>query len=543
MHDDEQIGRLYDLDLALKAGHIPPRIVPNLGFGYGYPFYNFYPPFAYYVGEAFHLVGFSLIVSTKLMVATGFLLSAFFMYLFSKEFFGKLGGLLSAIAYTLLSYKAVDVYVRGAYAEFFAFVPIPLIFISILKIQKEKMSWFIGLNSIAVAMLVLSHNLIALMSTPFIGIWILYNFYISKKKKRYFLEILMSFLLGFGLSAYFFIPSYLERGYTLVNILTTELANYSLHFVCAYQLWDSMWGYGGSIASCFDGVSFEVGKVQLVTSFIVFVFAIYKLAKRAKEKNLYISIGIIFFMLLASLFFMVKYSKPFWDIFPPFWYIQFPWRFLIFSGFFGSFLTGGIIILFKNKTARMIVFFAIILLLFFFSNGKFVPQRQFPATDEDYTNKEKIRFETSNLAYEYVPKGIKTKMSDIQTTKIDIEKSEIASIPGKIISGTMSMKTLENKPQYKKYSVVVEESGIFQINTFSFPGWVVYKNGKKVDFDDQNDFKLIRIMLEKGEYEIEAKFQDTPARTYGNIASILSIIGLFALFIITLKFKLHYEKN
>ena len=47
MHDDEQIARLYDLNQALSEGQFPPRISPNLGFGYGYPFFNFYPSFAY----------------------------------------------------------------------------------------------------------------------------------------------------------------------------------------------------------------------------------------------------------------------------------------------------------------------------------------------------------------------------------------------------------------------------------------------------------------------------------------------------------------
>ena len=51
IHDDEQIARLFDLNQAIFSGNIPPRIAPNLGFGYGYPFFNFYPPFAYYISE------------------------------------------------------------------------------------------------------------------------------------------------------------------------------------------------------------------------------------------------------------------------------------------------------------------------------------------------------------------------------------------------------------------------------------------------------------------------------------------------------------
>ena len=72
MHDDQQIARLFELDISLKAGQIPPRWVENLGFGYGYPFFNFYPPLVYYLGEIFHTMGFSFINSTKLVILSGF---------------------------------------------------------------------------------------------------------------------------------------------------------------------------------------------------------------------------------------------------------------------------------------------------------------------------------------------------------------------------------------------------------------------------------------------------------------------------------------
>src|SRR4051794_35748436 len=91
IHDDEQIGRLYDLDKAVKAGHIPPRLAQDLGFGYDYPLFNFYPPFVYYVAQVFVLVGFSYIGAIKIMIGLGFLLAALFMYLFSKKYLGVNG--------------------------------------------------------------------------------------------------------------------------------------------------------------------------------------------------------------------------------------------------------------------------------------------------------------------------------------------------------------------------------------------------------------------------------------------------------------------
>ena len=95
IHDDEQIGRLYELNYSLESLHIPPRISQNLGFGYGYPFFNFYPSFVYYVAEIFLVLGFGYIASIKLMIGVGFIFSSVFMYLFSRKYVGDLGGLSS----------------------------------------------------------------------------------------------------------------------------------------------------------------------------------------------------------------------------------------------------------------------------------------------------------------------------------------------------------------------------------------------------------------------------------------------------------------
>lgn len=523
MHDDEQIARLFDLDQTIKAGNIPPRLAPNLGFGYGYPFFNFYPSFAYYVGEVFHVMGFGYIVSTKLMLATGFLLSALFIYIFAKEFFGKLAGIVAAVAYTYASYHAVDVYVRGAFAEAFAFVFLPLIFWTIYKLSKKQTWLFVTLLSLSIAGLILSHNLIAFMSAPFIGVWFLYAFLLSANRKRFVTFFTIAFLLGLGLSSFFWLPSYMEKDYTLVNILTSELANYSLHFVCVHQLWESPVGYGGSIPGCYDGISFEVGKIQIFASVVAVLLSLYFLVKKKLDQKVQVTLlfGGLF---LLSIFLTVKFSKPIWDSLSPLWYVQFPWRYLLISAFLSAVLCASVVGFVRNNTIKIVTSVLIAVLIIGLSISRFTPERFFNATDQSYTNTEKIRWETSSLAYEYVPRGIKTTMSEIGTTKIDITKGEIATQAATVLSGSMNIQTVKNLPQDKKFQVTVVTSGVLQINTYSFPGWRVFVNGKETKYEDNNKLKLIQIPLDKGSYSVEAKFLDTPIRSIGNTLSVISII-------------------
>src|SRR3990167_1709125 len=92
MHDDTQPSRVFEMASALKDGMFPVRWSADLGFGYGYPIFNFYAPLAYYIGALFNIIGFNSLDATKLMMILGIVLSGFSMYILAKEFFGKLAG-------------------------------------------------------------------------------------------------------------------------------------------------------------------------------------------------------------------------------------------------------------------------------------------------------------------------------------------------------------------------------------------------------------------------------------------------------------------
>ena len=57
IHDDTQVQRVFEMKTALKDGMFPVRWVPDLGYGYGYPIFNFYAPLPYYIGGFINLLG------------------------------------------------------------------------------------------------------------------------------------------------------------------------------------------------------------------------------------------------------------------------------------------------------------------------------------------------------------------------------------------------------------------------------------------------------------------------------------------------------
>ena len=60
------------------------------------------------------------------------------MYYLARQFWGEAGGIISALYYTYSPYHALNLYVRGAVAELFAFAFIPLAFYGLWKVYKTQ---------------------------------------------------------------------------------------------------------------------------------------------------------------------------------------------------------------------------------------------------------------------------------------------------------------------------------------------------------------------------------------------------------------------
>src|SRR3972149_7416108 len=267
IHDDQQIARLLLFDQALKAGTLPVPWVEELGFGFGYPLFVFYPPLVFIVGELFHLIGFSFVDSIKLVFFTSIFASGLAMYILVKELWGRYAGTVSAFFYILVPYRAIDVYVRGALAESFSFVWLPVILWSFYKLVKTNKTIYIYITAIFLALLMITHNLIFLPFMLILPFYLLLLIWKSKNKKMSVVSCSLSVVLGFGLSAFFWIPALFEKKFTIVDqLLLVNLANYNIHFVFPQQLWNWPWGFGGAAAGLADGISFKIGKLHIVLS-------------------------------------------------------------------------------------------------------------------------------------------------------------------------------------------------------------------------------------------------------------------------------------
>jgi len=299
--DDLHIAWLQQMDKVIREGQIPPRFVPDLSYGFGYPLFNFVFPLPFYIAEVFHLLGFSLVDSIKILFGLSLPLSGYFMYKLLKEYAGVLLSLAGAVVYIYTPYRSTDIYVRGAIGEIVAFVFLPLIILAVLKItQKSKRGkCWVGILGLSTAALVMSHNIMAYMFFPFVLLFVVVKLFSSHSPRlQIFLKILAGLILGLLISVYFWLPAIVES--SLLKYDT--IFNFKDHFPTIKQLITPYFGYGASVAGPYDGMSFFMGTVNLS---LIIVGILVLLIHRKKPKNEQLVIPIWAFLVFATSVFLI----------------------------------------------------------------------------------------------------------------------------------------------------------------------------------------------------------------------------------------------
>lgn len=519
MHDDISAMRLLEMDKCIKDGQIPCRWVPDMGYGYGYPQFNYYAPLPYYIMEAFHLGGLGFLDSVKAGFVLSFALSAVGMYLLGKSLWGKSGGFISAVLYAYLPYRAHDVFVRGAVGELYAFAFLPFIFLGVKKVlEKEKMG--ILLLALSSTALFTSHNITSMILLPFLLAWIIFIVFSNKLhkspdfKKRVF-DLAFGLAWGFGLSAFFVLPAFFERNLVHIDTLTGGYFGYLAHFVSYGQLlFSNYWGYAVSEPGPWDEASFGIGLLHWTLSLLAIALAfLLKARKRVTP--------IVFWTVLgfASLFMAHAKSVVFWRILPFSAFIQFPWRFLLPAGVFFSLAGGAIGQFLPNNNRKILYLSTLVLFVIVFYLTAFRPLNWSSISDEQKFSGERWRLQQTLSIFDYLP--------------IYVQKGPTQEAPQKpqIVSGQAEVLDWQKATDSQRGKIVVVKKARIELPIYYFPNWEVYSNGKRLSVSPQGELGLVSFDLEEGEWEIEAGLKDTPIRTAGNLVS------LFSLFLIPLYLK------
>ncbi len=510
MHDDTQVSRVIVMGKALREGQFPVRWVSDLGYGYGYPLFNFYGPLPYYVGGGLYALGIDAVIATKMMFFIGAILAPILMYIAVAPFLGLVPAVIAAVFFMYAPYHAVQIYVRGAVGEYWAYAFVPLIFYGLWGIKNKVTDKAVVVGGIGLAGVIISHTIggyIVVLGLVVCTILSLIAIGIKKMSMRDLLPLFGLISLGVGLSAFFWLPALAEKQFTAVEGMLWDSADFHDHFVCPSQLWNSAWGFGGSAKGCIDGMSFKLGKFHIMAAIVGLL--VWVSTKKKEYKFIFMS-GLIAF--LFSVFMTLQISQSVWEIIPFSGYIQYPWRFLAFAAFGTSLLVSGIVFI-KKQIFRIGIGVIVLIMVVALNSKVFTPQYKYEKPSSYFENTQDLRFRVSKISDEYLPPQIPRPLSENDIVRGTIVSGQDIRVESEFESNT-----------YDKYPVVARNKTEIIIKKAYFPGFRYLVNGKVQKPVIVNG--LPHLIVPEGRSVVELFFDNTPVRSFANALSILTLLFL-----------------
>lgn len=533
MQDDLQAFRVEQINKCLADFQIPCRWIPDMGYQYGYPQFNFYPPSIYYLGAVVHLLGFQIIDAVKFLFILGFILSGFTMYLFLQSLFGdKLSALVGAILYSYAPFKAVEVYVRGSLSELWAFVFFPLIFWATLRLIRSGSHKYLIWLTLSWGALLTTHNLMSFIFLPLFVVWSILQVYLEKKWSM-FPKLILGACLGLGVAAFFTLPVVFERQFVHTETLLSGYFDYRQHFVNLKQLFlSNYWGYGSSFFGDGDTVNLSTGPVQWIVGLSGLILAVLNFKKTKKFATM---IFILAGLELLVLFLIHQKSSFIWERISLLAWLQFPWRFLSLSVFLLSILSAGAIFFLGKykKSLGWVLGLTAIICVFLLHINFFKPMNWLDISDKDKFSGESWEKQLTISIFDYLPIYAK------------FPPSKIAPAYPEVLDGNVKIKEYKKGSDFQIGQIEASQTATIRLPLFDFPGMEVTVDKVKIDHrsnDCRNEkfcLGLITFTVPPGVHTIKAQLKDTPVRSVGNIITLISIYLLAVLF-----FKLKKnEKN
>jgi hypothetical protein len=517
--DNLQVIRIFEMRKCFTDFQIPCRWVPDMGYGNGYPLFNFYGPLSYYLGAAAsYLLGY--IGAAKLLFFLPLVFGAIGMYMLAKELFGKFPGVTAAVLFLFAPYRALDSYVRGAVGESFAIAIIPFVFYFFLQLIRKRNVKYFALTTLTTFLFFVSHNIMILIFTPLIIIWILFLLY---KEKWNGLKIsLLSLGLGFGLAAFFVLPAFFEKGLVQTEALTRAELNFRAQFVKVSQLFiDRSWNYAGSQPQSANTLSYQIGWPL----WWLVVASLFAVVMSRKRKNVFL-FGLLLSIFGLGVFMTHNKSAPVWEFIKILSYVQFPWRFLSIVVFSASLIGGYFVSLFKGKwliaISTLIIGITVLLNWQYFKPEHFY----YNLTDSQLLSGQSFIDQQAGALLDYLPKTA-------------LEPRELAPSSPYFTQGSGTITNFVNKSDRWEFDAEVTKDANIIIPVFDFPNWTLLIDNKIFVHSHNNILGRIEINLTKGTYHVRGEFRNTPIRTFANVISVVSLLGFITLLVYGKSRKIH----
>ncbi len=513
-HDSlEYPPRLTEFARILGDHQFPPIWAPDLGNGHGQPLFEFAPPLIYTTAWPFFKAGMSLANSLQFGLAILFALGAIAVFLIGRKLsFSRIASVGAAAAWLFAPYQALDIYVCGRFAESAAIAVAPIALLGLIAALQSPTAINVVLGAIAVAMLPLAHNAIALLMFPAFAALVVARTAVSTHRLKTTAAGAAVIVGGLGLSAYFWLPALFERNLVKTDLLTTGLLNWTNYIISPFQLLWSPWGYGYAARGPMNGISYSLGLGHLALAIAGLVIALRATNLTRRFDALVFAGASIAAALLAT-----DLSWAIWERVATLQYLAYPWRTLCVPALFMPLLA---LYAFDRIGPRPASAAIVILVLL---NVAHAQPKGIQSYDDAYYGADSI----AHL-------GINTTTREEYEPRTVLKRPSFDSFALRGVDSAPVVSQFDATSDRQSFKVEASEPAVIQDSTFDYPGWTVLVDDREVATSPAPESGLLTFTVPSGTHDVLVALRPTPIRRWSYYLSIvtaalMALIMMFAL--------------
>jgi len=536
------VFRAAELGYSLRAFDLYPRWAPDFYYGYGYPIFNYYAPFSYYLANIASLaIKGGAVFGVKAVFILGFVLAGCGSYLLGRLYTGPGGGVIATSSYLFSPYfYLIDPHLRGDLAEFFALGVAPLTFWAIAKYQQAPTRGHLATASALITALLLSHNLLGLLFFGMLVLFVLWNRLASRDIRRLWFDLL-PLGLAVGLSAFFWLPVTLESSAVqLHNLVGPGHFDYRNHFVSIAELFAPSLSLDlGALNPAFR---FNLGIAQWLLAVIGLCFLGAVLPSKSsvsiRTTPSLPAISGFFWPLcgLSLIFLITSASLPVWDAVPQMAFLQFPWRLLGPATICLALMGAQSVRLLDQVTLRFqsAVLVGAVALPIFSALPFFVPPAwgQFGSTDQNAM----LDFELHGLALGTTSTGdfVPSTIDLVPAPNPDLINSYrqgdlIDRVNRQTLPPDSRVEIARQRPTDDIFHVQSHDQFVLRLYRFMFPGWKATVDGEPAEIEVAQPEGFITVVVPPGDHIVRVWLGLTSVRLVASFISLLTLALMIAL--------------
>jgi hypothetical protein len=522
----------------VRHGDLWPRYSPVLAYGYGLPVYHYYPPTSLYPMLILHGLGLSFLNAFLAGIALYALVGAAGAYLLGKAWSGPAGGIVAALTFTYAPYMLLTRLQRAAVAELFALALLTWAMWALWRVAMRGQRRDLVLASVVIALLVITHNISAMVGFAVLLIYSALLWRISPDPPQALARLATALGLSVGLATFFWLPALAESN--LVKVAQFSWATHGEIFRGFFQPLGKLLSFPRSadVTRLDTDMVVPVGWLQLLLAAIGIGLAL-RMHRRHSPRPMWPLWHWALFSGLIGVFFlflMTGASEPLWANVPMAAYVQFPWRL---QGPLAAVLAvtagGGLALLLDRlrrpplRTALMgIVTLLVIAYGLPWLYTVYLPGPQ----SESIVDVQNYERSSGNIGgaseAEYVPRWT-VELPDQDRLLGLYAQSEV--IPRLQPAAGVEVLDAEWEPKSAQLQIAATEATTLTFDWLYFPGWHAWIDDERVPVTPLDPTGLITIDVPVGEHDLRIAFGTTPLRTAATIASGVSLAAMVLLLI------------